>query len=515
MRMIQETMILKGQAAEGYPFTEPVPMDESLLEEKTESHVLGIYPEYTFQRFEGYGCALTESSCYLLSCLSAQKRREALQTWFGPDGVDARFVRIHMDSCDYSLSEYQAVGDPLEDPDLQGFSIDRDRKCIIPVVKEAMGIAGHPISILLSPWSPPRQWKTPPEVTKNEQAVYGGMGIEVNRDQPSRCFGGRLQKRYYKDWAKYIVKYIQAYLDEGIPVAMLSIQNEASASTSWDSCIWSSEEEREFLRFHLYPQMREAGLAETVGIYIWDHNKERAIEHIDAFLKDPDVYDMVQGFAFHWYTGDHFEVLDLLHRKYPGKILMHSESCPLHMPGQPAAYEFSEADLEKMGEDRRKMYAGGAQEDVDSRDAADYAHDLIGDLNGGLQRWIDWNMIVDRQGGPRHVPGGFSAPLIYEGGDRYTELPAYRAIRLIARTIRSGAVRIGKSTYCREIEMAAALNPDGSIGVVLLNNSMSDQTANIRIAGKIVRDITLPAESLNAITILSDFSFAKMSGERT
>lgn len=294
-------------------------LDESNLTNQIESYVVGIYPTYSFQTFEGYGCAMTESSCWLLSQMESDVRKKALKNWFGPEGMDARFVRMHIDSCDYSLEEYQSVADPIADPELTTFNIERDKKWVIPIMKEAMELAGHPISVLLSPWSPPYQWKTPPELTENDMAVYGGIGVSVDITKPGRCFGGRLKPEYYGSWAKYLVKFVQAYLTEGIPVTMLSVQNEANAATSWDSCLWSGEQEKVFLRDYLYPAMKEAGLSEKIGIYIWDHNKERMIEHIDAMM-DKDIYDMIEGFAYHWYSGDHFDALDLLHTKYPEKF---------------------------------------------------------------------------------------------------------------------------------------------------------------------------------------------------
>ena len=129
--------------------TELSVMDEAMnTEHIVESNVVGIYPDYTFQMMEGYGCSLTESACYLLSKMDSATRKEALAQWFGPAGMDAWFVRVHIDSCDYSLSEYQAVEDPLADPELETFSIDRDRQYILPVLKEAMAMAGHPIHVL-------------------------------------------------------------------------------------------------------------------------------------------------------------------------------------------------------------------------------------------------------------------------------------------------------------------------------------------------------------------------------
>lgn len=472
-------------------------VDEATLPKAVEANVIGLYPDYTFQTVQGWGCAMTEASCYLLSQMTPETRRAALAKWFGPEGMNAGFIRMHIDSCDYSLSEYQAVADPIADPELETFNIDRDRKWTLPVVKEALQMAGGNLRVLLSPWSPPYQWKTPPEFSQNDAAVYGGEILKIDTDKPGRSFGGRLKKEYYGSWAKYLVKFVRAYLDEGIPVSMLSLQNEASAATAWDSCLWSGEEERCFLKEYLYPELERAGLAGKIHLLIWDHNKERAIEHIDAFMADAEAADKVDGFALHWYSGDHFEALDLLSRRYPDKLLLHTESCPLHMPGSALSMSPTEDGV-------LNSAGSGAErtpQQIDHQDAIDYAHDIIGDLNHGLNGWMDWNMIVDVNGGPRHVIGGFAAPLIYEDDGAYSETLSYVYLRTIAGAFHPGAVRIGKSVFGRDVEAAACRNTDGSFGLLLLNQADKDLTVNVRMSGRIIRDVALPAKTLTSIVM--------------
>lgn len=471
---------------------------EEELEKQVESNVIGLYPEYLFQKIDGFGCAMTETACYLLSKMTAEVRKEALECWFGKEGIRARFVRIPIDSCDYSLEEYQAVENPLEDPELKTFSIKRDQKYILPVMKEVMELTGQPISVLLSPWSPPVQWKTAPEMQANDAAVYGGYVKEIDFSKPNRCFGGRLKKEYYADWAKYLVMYVQAYLAEGIPVTMLSVQNEANAATNWDSCVWSGEEEKEFLKNYLYPAMKEAGLTDKIGLYIWDHNKERMIEHIDAMM-DEEIEGMVEGFAYHWYSGDHFEALSLLHGKYQDKVLMHSESCGLHIPGKVMAFDIPEGAEEALPEEFRELMKKTPLQ-VDFMDAKNYAHDMIGDMNHGMNRWIDWNMLVDRNGGPRHVPGGFAAPIVAEENGSYTKTISFYYIEQIAKTVQQDARRMGISIYGKCVEAAAVKNPDGTIGVLLLNQEKKKVPAAIRVNGYLCQ-IELPAETLTTLCI--------------
>ncbi len=484
----------------------PEVVREDELSKQVESSVVGVYPDYLFQTVEGFGCAMTESSCFLLSKMDAQTRKRALGQWFGPEHIDARFIRISIDSCDYSLSEYQAVDDPLADPDLQTFSIKRDRRYILPVVKEALELSGGKLSVLLSPWSPPAAWKTVPELSQNDAAVYGGLGQEADLSKPSRCFGGRLKREYYGSWAQYLCKYIQAYLEEGIPVTMLSVQNETAAATNWDSCIWSGEEEAVFLKDYLYPEMSAAGLTGKVGIYIWDHNKERMVEYVDAMMRE-DILDMVEGVAYHWYSGDHFDALSLIHAKYPAKVLMHSESCGLHIPGKALSFETPVSSLEEIPEEIRGQIPQFVLEalsadpkEVDFKDAVDYGHDMIGDLRHGMQRWIDWNLCVDRKGGPRHVPGGFAAPIVAEADGTYTLTVSYAYIEEIARAVIPGSVVIGSSVYAAAIETVAVKRPDGKIGILLLNREKKEQQINIRIDGNLCT-VSLPGNSISSVLL--------------
>lgn len=458
-----------------------------------ESNVINLYPDLTFQEIEGFGGALTDTVGYLYSKMNETDKKQFLEDHFGKDGQHYRFIRMHMDSCDYSLEEYQAVADPIADPELTTFSIERDRTYMIPLLKDAMAMTVEPFSVLLSPWSPPKQWKTPPARPKNDASVYGaGFDLsaftpEIDYDTPSRCHGGSLKKEYYRSWALYLAKYVQAYLDEGIPVTMMTLQNETIAATNWDSCVWSAKEQRAFLKDHLYPVFKEAGLTDTVGLYIWDHNKERVVEFAREMIDD-ETAGMIEGIAFHWYSGDHFESLDMARTLFPDKKLMGSECCALHPPGKTSPF----AALSGMN--------GPSIAEVEYEDAAAYGHDIIGDLNNGMNRWIDWNLCVDKNGGPRHVSSGFGAPVCANEDGTYRILLTYHYIGHFSRFLLPGAKRIGHSRCDDKAELTAAKNPDGSLAVVLLNRGQADVSCAIRMNGQIIR-ITLPSKTISTICI--------------
>lgn len=481
-------------SANGRAYPEVVPViatDEAEEPRILESGVLGLYPEVEYQTIEGFGGAMTETSAYLFSQMTEEDRREALQAFFGENGNHMTFIRVHMDSCDYSLEEYQAVENPVTDPEFETFSLKRDQKYILPLLKEAIAMSKTPISVLLSPWSPPACWKTPPARPKNDAEVYGGLpgaAEAIDYDNPSRCNGGSLKPEFYGQWAKYLTKFVLAYLEEGIPVTMMSLQNESVAATNWDSCVWTGAEQKAFLRDYMYPEFEKAGLVGKVGLYIWDHNKERMLEFTREIM-DEETAKMIEGIAFHWYSGDHFEAVEIAGKLYPEKTLMLSECCGLHQPGKVGFMD---------------MFSFGTESNspmtVEYMDAVAYAHDMIGNLNAGMNRWIDWNFCVDKTGGPRHVPGGFTACMIVDEEFRYRKDLTYDYIGHFSRHILPGAKRIGFSRCDDKVEMTAAKNTDGSLVLVLLNKQNADLKYAIRLNGEVLR-ISLPARTISTLVI--------------
>ena len=420
-------------------------------EKRQEMSVINLYPEKEYQEIEGFGGALTESSGYALAQMSEEKRKKIVGLYYGPDGIGYTIGRVHMDSCDFSVGNYCAVEKP-DDPSFPDFSLERDAKYVQPLLRMAAEAAGKPVPLLLSPWSPPAFMK----------------------DTGVRNGGGHLKKDQYALYAKYIAKYITEYRKLGFDIACMTIQNEPLAVQTWDSCEFSPEEEKELLCDYLCPALQEAGLGD-VGIYIWDHNKERVYERTRDIVDDKTAH-MVEGCAFHWYTGDHFDTLQMVKEDYPDLKLIHSEGC-----------------VELL---RKDVNYGNEREQ-----ALRYAHDMIGDLNAGMNRWYDWNIVLDEKGGPNHVGNFCAAPVHCNGADdSFTLSPTFFAIEHFTRYIKPGAKRIAKSSFSQEIEVTAAKNPDGSVAAVNMNTSENAEQVNLRMCGKTAR-ISLPAKSIQTVVI--------------
>ncbi len=410
---------------------------------ETENQLINLYPQMEYQTFHGFGGACTEAAGYSLSKLGEEKFDEVVKSYFSKEGMGYRFIRTHIDSCDFSLGNYSAVEEE-QDTQFTSFSLERDARYVQPLLKKALSY-GENIEIMLTPWSPPAFMKT--NGTKNN--------------------GGKLKKEYYLAWAKYICKYIKEYKALGFPVTMISVQNEPKAVQTWDSCVFTAEEEKDLLQNYLKPELIRNGL-EEIRIIIWDHNKERAFERANDMIDD-NTKDMVNGIGFHWYSGDHFEALALIRDKYPDKEIIFTEGCVEYS-------RFGAADV--------------------VANAEMYAHDIIGNLNAGMNTWIDWNIALDEKGGPNHVGNFCDAPVMCDTiAGEYEYKLSFHYIGQFSRNIKPGAKRIGFSRYTDKLEVTAFKNPDQSIAVVILNRTKEELPALLRI-NKTIAKIEVAAHSI-------------------
>jgi glucosylceramidase len=385
-----------------------------------EGPAVFIDPEVKFQAFLGFGGAFTEAAAATLDRMPASLRQEILAAYFSPtQGHGYTVCRTHINSCDFSLRNY-AYTEVEGDVELKHFSIGRDRQSLIPMIRDAIELSGGQLRLFASPWSPPAWMKT-------------------NRQMNG---GGRLKPEYRQAWADYYVRYIREYGKAGIPIWGLTVQNEPEASQTWDSCLYTGEEERDFVRDYLGPTLHRAGLGD-VKLIIWDHNRDRMYERAKIVLDDPDAARYVWGIGFHWYCGDHFDNVQLTHDAYPDKHLIFTEGCQEGGPHL-GAWEPGER----------------------------YARSIIQDLNRWTVAWVDWNLVLDENGGPNHVNNFCSAPVIADtqaGEVRYQS--AYYYIGHFSRFIRPGARRVVCASTSDALESTAFLNADGTVVAVVLNRS--------------------------------------------
>lgn len=414
-----------------------------------EKNAVNLYPFAKYQTIEGFGATLTEAAAFTFSTMGPGSREKFLDACFGENGLRYTQARMSIDSCDASLSNYSAMEDK-NDLQLDSFSLKRDEQYILPFYHAVTEFSGEPVEVMLSPWSPPPFMKTNGE--KNH--------------------GGKLKKEYYPLWAEYFCRFVEEYRKQGVCVKRISIQNEPNAVQTWDSCCYNAGEEKEFLRDHLYPALERHGLTD-LEIYIWDHNKERMLERAMGVI-DEETDHMVNGIGFHWYSGDHFEALPILHQMYPEKKLAFTEGC--------VEYSIFSADNHLAN-------------------ARMYGHDMIGNLNGGTSWLVNWSILFNSQGGPNHVENWCEAPIMYdEKKDELDFKLSYDYIGHFSRYLVPGSVRIGFSRFTDEIDVTAAERPDGKIAVVLMNRTAKEQEVYVRLGDEAAR-LILPGDAIATAVI--------------
>lgn len=405
---------------------------------------LVVNSQRRFQTIDGFGGAFTEASATTWQQLQPEEADALLHAYFdAAQGHGYSFCRVHMNSCDFSLGNY-AHAEVAGDEALQHFNIDRDRQALLPMIQAAQRVARRPLRLLVSPWSPPAWMKSNGQMNE----------------------GGKLLPQYAKVWAQCFVRFIQAYEAEGVPIWGVSVQNEPDATQRWDSCVYSAEEERDFVRDHLGPALHAAGL-DRIRIVIWDHNRDQMVQRADVVYSDPEASKYVWGCGFHWYVEDHFDHVQLTHDAFPDKQLLFTEGC---QEGGPHTGEW------ELGER--------------------YARSIINDLNRWTVGWIDWNLLLDETGGPNHVGNLCSAPMLADRATgRLMPQNSYDYLGHFSRFIRPGAQRVLCSASRQALSCTAAVNPDGSVAVVVLNLGSDAQRFMLNIDGQ-ASLTTLPARAI-------------------
>ncbi len=399
------------------------------IRETYENENINIFDDVCYQSVLGFGGAFTEASAYNYSLMDEENKRKFIELYFDKSKGNAyNFGRACIQSSDFSLDTYTYVEEG--DKTLETFSIERDKKYIIPLIRDAVAYCQEELVLFASPWSPPAYMKD-----------NGSM------------VGGELLPEYKKLWAMYYAKFIKAYAKEGIKISALTIQNEPKArNQTWECCYYSPKDEQEFIRDYLAPTLDSEGLSD-VKIIIWDHNKERVYDRAKEVLSDETVNKRVWAVGHHWYSGDHFEGMRLVHEQLNKPLI---------------CTEFT------------------AKITWDANELAErYGVEMCENFNNFDIACCDWNILLDKDGGPFHDREvGCYAPIQYDREKKEIILtPIYYYIGHFSRFVHRGAKRIAVTKYTRDLHVCAFLNEDGTRVVILINTSDRDLPANIRYRG--------------------------------
>ena len=452
------------------------------IEENKNSNsdvILETDPSKKFQTISGIGGSFTESTAHLLNRLSQKNRDKILNAYFSVEGANYSLTRTHIASCDFSLSNYTYA--PVEnDMKLEHFSIDHDKKDLIPIIKQAQKISKDGFKIIASPWT------TPPWMKDNKNYV-----------------GGKLLPEFNDVFALYFTKYFEAYKKEGIDIWSITVMNEPHGNgNNWESTLFSPKEMTDFVEFHLGPKFEKSGWGH-IKILGYDQNRAGIKEWVDEMYRNENSSKYYAGTAIHWYesTYDYFaDALDYGHNKRPDKHLIQTEGCvDSEIPHWQDDTWYWEKEATDWGWDwasEKEKYLHPKYSPVHR-----YATDMIGCLNHGVDGWVDWNMVLDKQGGPNWFKNWCVAPVIVDPEkDEVYFTPLYYTMKHFSKYIRPEAKRIAWKIDSKDIVCTAVENKDGSIVVVIFNPTTDTKNIKIKLKENTI-NTTLNGEAIQTILI--------------
>lgn len=413
-----------------------------------------VNPQKKFQALLGIGGAITDASAEVFAKLPPAQQEEFLTAYYDKEkGIGYSLCRTSIHSCDFSSGSFTYIEEG--DKELKTFSIEHDQTFRIPLIKKAIQAAGGSLLLYASPWSPPAFMK----------------------DTKNMLQGGKLLPEYFDAWALYYTKFIKAYEAEGMPIWGITIQNEPMAVQRWESCIYTAEEERDFLKNHLGPIMEREGLGDK-KIVVWDHNRDLINHRANTIFEDPEAAKYAWGIGFHWYEtwaggNPMFSNLGNIKESFPTKNLLFTEGCQ-----------------EGFRPDRYQYW----------KHAERYGRSIINDFNQGTVGWTDWNILLNENGGPNHVGNYCFAPIHGDTGNGsliYT--PTYYYIGHFSKYIRPGAKRISTVSSRSHLLSTSFLNEDNSLINVVMNQSDEAIDYKLYIGSATAISITIPAHAIQTV----------------
>lgn len=412
-----------------------------------------LTPSITFQTMDGFGAAVTGSTCFNLMQMKQSDRTSFLTETFSHDkGFGFSYIRVSIGCSDFSLSEYTCC----DEKGIEHFALQSEEKdYIIPILKEILAI-NPTLKIMASPWTCPRWMKV------NDPA---------DKQPFNSWIGGRLSPEYYQDYGIYFVKWIQAFEEEGIHIYSITPQNEPLHAGNSASLYMEWWEERDFVKTALGPQLRKAGL--NTKIYAWDHNYDGYQYALNIYGDDKEASQYFAGAAFHNYNGSN-DVLELVHKQYPDKELI-----------------FTEASIGEWNAGRN----------LQTRLLADMDELAFGTVNKWCKGVVVWNLMLDSDRGPNRGDSG-GCPTCYGAVDinydykTITRNSHYYMIAHLSSVVKPGAVRIGTTGYDgSDVAYAAFRNVDNSYAFVVINK-LDEEKKVVVNDGKQNFTCKMPAKSV-------------------
>ena len=498
-----------------------------------EGVVIRIQPEIVKQTIDGIGTSFTESSAFVLAHLDPQKRREVMERIYGESGANFSLTRTHVGACDFCVDGKYSYADQKDDIKLESFTIAPDKEGfkradhpgiadesydLLPMIQEALAIkSGQPdreLRIIASAWTAPAWMK--------DIETWYIPGAPENNWQGS---GGRLKAAYIPTYADYLVKYLDAYKAEGVNIWGLTPVNEPHGNNGqWESMHFSPETQNEFIKKHLGPKLKSSQYGD-IKLLAYDQNRDGLEHWTDVIFGDPQTAPFVYGVAVHWYESTfkvYEDVFERVHQKFPDFAIIHTEGCidDLGKPApngvtDPERYQESgwfDNDDFWWNPNATDWAYSVTWEGVKVEDhpiytpVHRYARNIIVSLDHWMRGWVDWNIVLDQNGGPNHVGNFCGAPIMIDTESKqvyYT--PIYYVLAQFSKTIRPGdkAVQTEKQLAdlgSDDLHACATVNRDNLLSVQLLNTTKVPIRYQLQIGGRYA-EITIAANAVQTVRV--------------
>jgi glucosylceramidase len=499
---------------------------------KPTSNIIRIYPEIKKQRIFGIGSSFTESSAFVLAHLTDSSRKGLMNIIFGKDGANFSMARTHIGACDFCVEGKYSYADLPNDTALNSFSIDCDSEGfskekypyienenydLLHMIKEALAIkksqSDKDLRIVASAWTAPKWMKDIEEwyIPGSEENNWNGTG-------------GKLKDEYRSTYADYLMKYLYAYKDQGIDIWGLTPVNEPHGNNgNWESMHFTPETQNEFIKQYLGPRLKSSSFKD-IYLLIYDQNRADMERWADVIFSDPETAMYVNGIAVHWYESTfkvYEDLFEKVHQKYPKYSIIHTEGC-IDDLGKKAPNGI--IDTDKFQEENwfkndsfwwnknatdwayTAEWAQNREDHPIYTPVHRYARDIIVGFDHWLEGWIDWNIILDKNGGPNHVGNFCGAPIMIDTETKELYFtPVYYILAQFSRTIRPGdtAVQTEKKLEDQgndDLHCCATINKDGLLSVQVLNTTKKLMNYCLQI-GEQYAKIEIPANSLQTVRI--------------
>jgi glucosylceramidase len=506
----------------------------SFQQGKPSGTTIQINPGIVKQTIDGIGSSFTESAAFVLAHLDINERKKVMKMIYGQDGANFTLTRTHIGACDFCVKGRYSYADVKNDASLSHFTISPDKQGfskeefpgimdtsfdLLPMIQEALAIknsqADKELRIIASAW-------TAPSWMKDIDDWYIKGAPENNW-----CgTGGRLKPEYESVYADYIVKYFNAYEQEGVKIWGLTPVNEPHGNNGqWESMHFSPETQNEFIKNHLGPVLQASGHGDK-KLLIYDQNRDGMEHWTDMIFRDEETSQYVYGIAVHWYESTNRvfdEAFNRVHEKFPDFAIIHTEGC-IDDLGKDAPQGIE--DPEKFKEsgwfnndsfwwnDNATDWAYTANwQGVNTHEhpiytpVHRYARNIIVSLNNWVRGWVDWNIVLDHNGGPNHVGNFCGAPIMINVNTKeihYT--PIFYILAQFSKTIRPGDKAVQTLKYLDEtvsdddLHACATINANNVLSIQVLNTTKKPIDYKIQI-GTQFAPVTIVPNAVQTVRI--------------